>query len=74
MTTTELQNQLVLREQDVYYFKRENDRLAKQLAEQENQGRVTQQNSNFDALRKEIELNEKLQKELEMCRSQMAQM
>lgn len=58
-----MKHQLVIREQDLYYAQKENEKLQAKIDEIENQGlatKVERQNNNFDALRKEIELNEKL--------------
>ena len=62
LSQTDMQHQVVLREQDLFYAKKEIEQLQARIEEIENNGAKERQNSNFDALRKEIELNEKLQK------------
>lgn len=61
-STGDLKRQLAVKEQDLYYTKRENSRLTQELEE-------LKQNGNFEALRKEMEINEKLTKELEMFKN-----
>lgn len=54
----ELRRQLALKEQDLLYTKQRNEKLSRELEQIENGGSKT--NDNFEALRKEIEINEKL--------------
>ena len=59
-TTADLKRLLALKEQDLLYAKQRNEKLLREIDDMtSNNGKPT---GNFEALRKEIELNEKLQK------------
>lgn len=59
-TAADLKRLLALKEQDLLYAKQRNEKLLREIDDMtSNNGKPT---GNFEALRKEIELNEKLQK------------
>ena len=63
-SAADLRRLLALKEQDLLYAKQRNEKLLREIDDMtSNNGKPT---GNFEALRKEIELNEKLQKQIEM--------
>lgn len=65
----ELRRQLALKEQDLLYTKQRSEKLSHELEQIKNGG--SRANGTHEALRQEIELNEKLQKQVEQQQAQI---